>query len=163
MFFPLSSQPIFAQTLLWMNQDEEHLNLLSIFHYVVGGFASFFGLFPLIYVGFGSLFIFAAHPNWNGPNQAPPPSWLGVIIIIIGGLLFLGAQAIAASLILAGRFISKRTHYSFIFVLACVQCVFFPFGTALGIFTIIVLVRPSVKDLFGLTSPKSRPQEPPPL
>jgi hypothetical protein len=33
-------------------------------------------------------------------------------------------------------------------VIAAIQCAFTPFGTVLGVFTLIVLVRPSVKALF---------------
>jgi len=35
-------------------------------------------------------------------------------------------------------------------VLACIACAFMPFGTVLGIFTIIVLSRESVKEIYGL-------------
>jgi len=37
----------------------------------------------------------------------------------------------------------------FCFVVACIECLFMPFGTVLGAFTIIVLMRPSVKNLFA--------------
>jgi hypothetical protein len=46
-----------------MNQDAEHLRLLSIFHYVVVGVAAFCSFFPLLYTALG--FVFAAlshHP-----------------------------------------------------------------------------------------------------
>jgi hypothetical protein len=33
--------------------------------------------------------------------------------------------------------------------MACIQCAFFPFGIVLGVFTIIVLSRESVKGVFG--------------
>ena len=36
-----------------MNQDEEHLNLLSIFHYVAGGLAGLFAFFPIFHLIFG--------------------------------------------------------------------------------------------------------------
>jgi hypothetical protein len=32
--------------------------------------------------------------------------------------------------------------------MACIQCAFFPFGTVLGVFTIITLSRERVKELF---------------
>ena len=35
------------------------------------------------------------------------------------------------------------------FVVACILCLNVPIGTALGVFTILVLVRPTVKDLFA--------------
>ncbi len=37
----------------------------------------------------------------------------------------------------------------FCLVMACVACLFMPFGTVLGVFTIIVLARPSVQTLFS--------------
>ncbi len=36
----------------------------------------------------------------------------------------------------------------FCFVMGCVECLFMPFGTVLGAFTILVLNRQSVKGLF---------------
>jgi len=36
-----------------MTQDEQHLDLLSIFHYVVGSLTAFFSCFPLIHVIMG--------------------------------------------------------------------------------------------------------------
>ena len=58
-----------------------------------------------------------------------------------------------AVLILAvGRSLSRRKRYNFCLVMACVECLFMPFGTALGVFTIVVLNRPSVKQSFGAAS-----------
>jgi hypothetical protein len=37
----------------------------------------------------------------------------------------------------------------FAFVVSCVECLFFPFGTILGVFPIIVLSRESAKALFS--------------
>jgi hypothetical protein len=36
----------------------------------------------------------------------------------------------------------------FCLVMAGIQCIFMPFGTVLGVFTIIVLMRNSVKEAF---------------
>ena len=36
-----------------MNQDLEHLRLLSIFHYVVAGLAALFALIPVFHLVFG--------------------------------------------------------------------------------------------------------------
>ena len=41
----------------------------------------------------------------------------------------------------------------FCLVMGAVECVFMPFGTVLGIFTIIVLMRESVKPLFTPNNP----------
>jgi hypothetical protein len=133
-----------------MNQDTEHLRLLSIFHYVVGGIAVLVSFFPLLYSAMGGFMLYAAcHPAGLRNNQNPPPPILGWFFIVFGALFFLAGLAMALCILLAGRSLSRRRHYWFAFVVACVECVFIPFGTILGVFTIIVLSRESVKALFS--------------
>jgi hypothetical protein len=36
-----------------VNQDDEHLRLLSVFHYVLGGITALFALFPVFHLVFG--------------------------------------------------------------------------------------------------------------
>jgi membrane protein YqaA with SNARE-associated domain len=47
--------------------------------------------------------------------------------------------------------LAKHSLYWFAFAIACVECLFIPFGTILGVFTIIVLSREPVKALFAAT------------
>jgi hypothetical protein len=54
----------------------------------------------------------------------------------------------AALVLIAGSCIAHRKHYTFCFVMACVECLSMPFGTVLGVFTILVLNRQ--KDLLPL-------------
>ena len=68
-------------------------------------------------------------------------------ILFAAGMIIFGLS-FAICLLLAGRFLARRVHYTFCFVMAALACMFFPFGTVLGIFTIIVLSRTGVKDLF---------------
>jgi hypothetical protein len=129
-----------------MNQDQEHLELLSIFHYIVGGIAALFSFFPFVYLIIGTLFIVA--PGRIQGSGSPPPEFLGWIFIILGGCIMLVGLAFAVCVILAGRYITKRRHYIFCLVIASLNCLFMPFGTILGVFTIVILMRPSVKELF---------------
>jgi hypothetical protein len=131
-----------------MTQDEEHLRLLSIFHYVLAGLAGIFGLFPIAHLVVGLTFVFAPH-KMQATGDAPPEviGWLFVafaLIFIIGGLTLCGL------LIAAGRFITQRRRYMFCLVVAGISCLFMPLGTILGVFTIIVLQRDSVKQLFNV-------------
>ncbi len=132
-----------------MLQDEEHLRLLSIFHYIVGGLAALFSFFPLLYGGFGLFMLYASsHPQMQ--QGEPPPAFVGWILIGFGCFLFFVGEALAVCILLAGRFIARRRRYWFAFATACVECLFFPFGIILGVFTIIVLSRASVRRLFGV-------------
>jgi hypothetical protein len=131
-----------------MNQHAEHLQLLTIFHYVVAGLAALFSFFPLLYSLVGGFLLYAAHhPGPN--NQEPPPAFLGWIFIAVGVVFFLAGITMAICILIAGQCLSRRKAYSFALVIACVECLFIPFGTILGVFTIIVLSRESVKALFG--------------
>jgi hypothetical protein len=53
--------------------------------------------------------------------------------------------------LIAGRSLATHRHYWFAFAIACLECLFIPFGTILGVFTIIVLSREPVKALFATT------------
>ncbi len=57
----------------------------------------------------------------------------------------------AICILIAGRCLSRRRCYSFALVMACIECLFVPFGTILGVFTIIALSRESVKAFFETT------------
>jgi hypothetical protein len=132
-----------------MSQDREHLQLLAIFHYVVAGLAALFSFFPLLYTTVGVIFIFAARHGTAKPGEELPPEFLGWIFTVIGSALFLTGIAMAICILIAGRSLALRKRYLFVLVMACIECLFLPFGTILGVFTIIVLSRESVKGLFS--------------
>jgi hypothetical protein len=129
-----------------MTQDDEHLKLLSVFHYVVGALAGLFALFPVIHLVFGLLMIFA--PHTFGAQGQPPPALMGWFFVIFAAVLIVLGWVFAGFVITAGRFLAKRKHHTFCLVVAGVECIFMPFGTVLGVFTIIVLMRESVKQQF---------------
>ena len=130
-----------------MTQDEQHLQLLSIFHYVVGGLIGLFSLFPLLYVVFG-LVILISPESFAGRHGESPPAFLGVFLIIFPLVLITIGWVFAGCVIAAGRCLAKKRRYTFCLVMAAIECLFMPFGTILGVFTIVVLVRESVKSLF---------------
>jgi hypothetical protein len=127
--------------------NEQQLRLLAIFHYVVAGVTALFALLPLIHFTIG-WFLLHAPPPKHGDE--PPPAFIGYIFMMLGAGFFLLGQSFAVCVVAAGRSIHSHTHYWFAFVMACLQCGFFPFGTVLGVFTIVVLSRPGVKRMFGL-------------
>jgi hypothetical protein len=129
-----------------MNQDMQHLKLLSIFHYVVGGLLALIACFPIIHFVLGLVMIIS--PNSMAGGGSPPPTELGWFFVLLAGGFILAGWTGAICLILAGRFLRRCKHHLFCLVVAGIVCLFNPFGTVLGVFTIIVLIRPSVKRLF---------------
>jgi hypothetical protein len=133
-----------------MNDDIRHLDLLATFHYVVAGILALFGLFPIFHLIMGIAIIMGSFDNSKG---SPPPDWFGIIFIGMALMMMLFMWAMAAAVWLAGNRLKQRTNYTYCLVVAALECMFTPFGTVLGVFTIIVLVRPSVKVLFDVQSP----------
>lgn len=130
-----------------MNQDQEQLKLLAVFHYVVGGLVALFSCLPVLHIIIGIVMI--AAPGKMSSSGGPPPAFIGWLFVAIGGFVVLTGWAIAACIVAAGRFLAARRRYLFCVVVAAVECMFMPFGTVLGVLTIIVLMRDSVKASFA--------------
>lgn len=126
-------------------QDAEHLRLLSIFHYVVAGLAALFACLPVLHLVIGIAMVTGWH---DFASQEPMADLMGWFFIVLASAFILAGWSLAVCLALAGRYLSRRRHYTFCLVVAAVACAFGPFGTVLGVFAIIVLVRDSVKELF---------------
>ena len=130
-----------------MSADEDHLRLLSIFHYVLAGLAALFSLFPIVHLLIGFGIVSGTFPPNAGAEAAP--AFLGWFFIALASVFILCGMALAFCLLLAGRYLVQHRGYVFCLIVAAFSCFAPPFGTVLGVFTIIVLMRPSVKELFG--------------
>jgi hypothetical protein len=83
-------------------------------------------------------------------NGEAPPAFVGYLFAGMGGLFVLLGVSVSLAIIYSGRLLRKQEKYLFSFVVACVECIFMPLGTVLGVFTIIVLSKDSVKKLYGI-------------
>lgn len=131
-----------------MNQDRDNLRLLSIFHYVVAGIAALFALFPLLHLVLGVAMVSGAF----GQEEAEEARFIGLLFVLFSGVWILCGLTYASFVALAGRYLARHQKYTFCLVIACITCAFMPFGTVLGVFTIMVLNRESVKQLFGYST-----------
>lgn len=131
--------------------DADHLRLLAIFHFVVAGLAI---------VGLGFLFLHFTfmHTVMTNPevwkNQkagGPPPEQIFAMLKWL--YLFFGALSITAGIanLCSGLFIQKRKNRVFSLIVAGMNCLQFPFGTVLGVFTFIVLLRDSVREAYEVS------------
>jgi hypothetical protein len=134
------------------SRDEEHLRILSILHYVLGGLSGLYCSFPLFHIFMGALMVSGAIPSPD-PEQAV----VGWFFIGIGSAFVLLGWIYAACTLYAGYCLSRRARYMYCFVMACLSCVNMPLGTVLGVFTIVVLARPGVKELFDRAPAEPRP------
>lgn len=135
-------------------RDDEHLRLLSAFHYVLGGLLALASFLPGIHLAYGVLLVtgrLGAGRVASGAHSAAElgSAMLGWFFIGLAGIVILCGVALAASLLLAGAWLARRRHYLFCLGVAGAACALAPLGTVLGVFTILVLVRDSVRAEFG--------------
>src|SRR6516165_1681008 len=107
-----------------MTQDEDHLRLLSIFHYVVAAMAALFACFPIIHLIIGLAFIL--EPNKFEGKGEPPPAWFGWLFVIVASIFITLGWTFAGFILATGRSLAKRRRYMFCLVMAGVECLFMP-------------------------------------
>jgi hypothetical protein len=127
--------------------DADHLNLLSIFHFVSAGLAILGILFVVAHYAMFSVF-FANPKMWEATKAGPPPvaifcmfKWFYVVF----GLWFLMG---GIGNVISGIGMRKRKWRAFSLVVAGYNCLHVPLGTILGVFTFIVLLRESVREVY---------------
>ncbi len=128
-----------------MRQDLEHLQLLAIFHYVVGGLTGLCACLPIIHLIVGISIVSGLLPQAPGE---PTPAFVGWFFIGIATVFIVLGWTLAICMILAGRMLQRCRGYLFCLIMAGIACMWMPLGTPLGVLTFIVLLRPSVKALF---------------
>lgn len=137
--------------------DRSHLKTLAICHYVWGGLEILFSSLGIIYVVLGVVFVNdpgafgpppGARPGQPAP-QPPPPEFVGWMFVAMGSCFVVLGWTTGILTILSGRGIARRRGRTFSIVMAGLNCISFPIGTTLGVFTLIVLLRPSVIALYA--------------
>jgi len=133
-----------------MTYEESNLKLIAIFHYVLAAFISMFSMIPMLYLGMGILVSLApmAFESSDPTAMTIPPVLLGLFFGAIGLAGTLLVLVLAALLFFAGRNLQKTRHMDFCTVVAAVSCLFVPFGTILGVFTLLELNKKEVRELF---------------
>lgn len=131
------------------------LRLLSIGYYVQAGIAAFYSILILGYAGFFTVMLgnIANSQSEAGQNIPLLLSFISIVMLIV----LLLASLYAVALFLAGLWLRRFRNMLFIQVIAALTCLAIPYGTLLGIFTFVVLQRPSAKRFF------SNPPLPPPV
>lgn len=163
----------------------EHLRLLSIFHYVVGGMGFLFSLIPVVHLMMG-LFLLLAPADLFEENKPDRERlvlesgaetaagagertrvtsegkanshdldraalrMVGGIFVGVASVMMIAGIALSSLIVIAGKRLAAHRSHTFCLVVAGLACLFMPYGTALGVLTILTLLKPEAKRLFGL-------------
>ncbi len=82
--------------------------------------------------------------------QAPPPAFFALFFGVFGLGMFLCLMGLAILKFMAAGCLRRRRSRAFCMIVGGLSCVGIPFGTVLGVFTLVVLSRPSVTRLFDV-------------
>ena len=133
-------------------RDIDHLRLLAILHYVWGGLMLLGGCFGFLYIGMGVMLL--KNPNAMGspPGGGPAPTFMAYFFMAIGGVVLIFGWAVGGLNLYSARSMQVRKRRMLTLVTSGINCVGFPLGTTLGVFTFIVLLRDSVGRLYQSSS-----------
>jgi hypothetical protein len=131
--------------------DGEHLKLLALAYAIDGGTYGVFSVFGLLYAAMGAVFGAAIAHAPPQASQGPPPEFMGWFFGLFGLAMFLGFISFGALKLLCAQRIKTRRSRTLCLVVAAISCLAIPYGTAIGVWTFMVLTRPSVAELFVST------------
>jgi hypothetical protein len=139
-------------------KDDEHLSLLAVFHFIVGGLS-------LLFIGFGVMHFFVMEQIFSSPDiwrgrggvvHAPP---VQIIHMFAWFYVAMGMICLLTGIanVLSGLFLRRKKNRTFSIVVGGINCLQVPFGTVLGIFTLLVLLRESVRQSYENEASASNP------
>ncbi|QDT40642.1 hypothetical protein Pan241w_07000 [Gimesia alba] len=125
-----------------MERDKRHLQILSKLQIIYG----IFNLFVSVY--FYEV-ITELVADYRKKLEESNPEVQVALLIGFGVVLCLIGVVILFCIILTGQSLARYENYQYCLIVATLECLIIPFGTFLGIATILVLRRKSVRELFS--------------
>jgi len=80
-------------------------------------------------------------------TEAVPRVFAWLFILVPGAMMLCG-WALSICILIVGTRLAQHRAWMFCLVIAGIECILMPFGTVLGVFTLVVLMKDTVKDLF---------------
>ncbi len=128
--------------------DADNLDLLAIFHFVAAGLSLIGIAFLAVHYTFMHAFLF--NPKmWEHSKQAPPPPELFAVLKWFYAVLAIWFVASGILNLISGFKLRARQGRTFSLVVSAINCLHLPLGTILGVFTIVVLSRPTVAEVYA--------------
>lgn len=123
-------------------RDDAHLRYLALAHYALAALSSVCALLPGGSCCLGLVLM-------TGVSREPDAVEGGAVLAASSVLALGFLLACCALLVLQGYLLARRRAYPACVALAVLTCLNSPFGTVLGVLTLLVLMREPVKASFG--------------
>ena len=127
--------------------DADHLRLLAIFHFIAAGFALLGILF--LWGHYTLMHVFMSDPKmWTSPHSRPGPNPAEFFAMFRWFYAAMALWFVASGVLnaISALCLRARRCRTFSIVVACINCLYMPLGTILGVFTILVLARDTVRE-----------------
>lgn len=130
--------------------DQSSLDSLAIFHYVYAALIALGGCIVLaaVALGFG---VATTATHLHGSGMLAGGAFV-IVLTCVAAILLLKAFLVFYS----GVNLRRAKHKTLSQIVACVCCLNFPMGTALGIFTLVTLGKPAVAARYSSTAASGR-------
>jgi len=126
-------------------ETRDHLKLLGVFYYVIALLA-----IPMLLMLVFQEWIFDWMTNEARAQGIDAPFQL--YFRLAQGAFALMAIVHLVAGIYIGNCFRRQKHHTLCIVAAAIVCLSFPLGTVLGVFSLIVLMKPEAKAIFGVRS-----------
>jgi hypothetical protein len=123
-------------------RDDAHLRYLALAHYALAALSSVCALIPGGFCCLGLVLM-------TGVAREPDAVEGGAVVAASSFFALGFLVAYCALLVLQAYLLSRRRAYPACVALAVLTCLNSPFGTVLGVLTLLVLMREPVKAGFG--------------
>jgi uncharacterized BrkB/YihY/UPF0761 family membrane protein len=129
-----------------LTQTRDHLKLLGVFYIILGLMA----LPTLLFLAFHGAII--DQILQNAPDQETRELIERLVnVSVVGFVLMVIVHVVTC--VYVGVWFRNQRHHTICIVAAAFCCLSFPLGTILGVFSLIVLMKPEAKYLFGVAPP----------
>lgn len=135
-----------------VDRDQEHLRLLKLCYYILAGMTAVYSFFSIIFLAFGGVILSSIVPKEQAGSQMDPHA-LGLLLLGIAIVAVAAGFGSAIAAFLTAHNLRDHRRRTFCIVIAACTCIYIPWGTIIGICTIMVLNRPAVRISFDQTRP----------
>lgn len=127
------------------SSNSDLFTIVSIFHFVAGGFQILLSSIGVIYMALGYMITSGAI---DSPKSEPPPEILGWILSFAGLVFAVVLLTLGILVLKTGFNLMKKRSRTFCIVIDAILCLMIPFGTIVGIFGLVLLMKPETEELF---------------